>query len=156
MRQADNSVKNWQNLPYSNPKPALHNINAHTKFDENPLTYTKVIVRKWKYGLQMGEHMDNQRETIIPQNYHVTGYKNFLSGFSSYLELQTETCIKDKVIFFSSHPPPTPSPTKWGRGEGGGLEKKNIYIILLLMHVSWFVVLDKRRIQKENYFSYFY
>ena len=30
--RADNSVKNWRNLPISNPKPDLHNINAHTKF----------------------------------------------------------------------------------------------------------------------------
>ena len=29
--RADNSVKNWpKNLPISNPKPDLHNINAHT------------------------------------------------------------------------------------------------------------------------------
>ena len=28
----DNSVKIWQILPISNPKPDLHNINAHTKF----------------------------------------------------------------------------------------------------------------------------
>ena len=32
MSRADNSVKIWQNLPISNPKPDLHNINAHTKF----------------------------------------------------------------------------------------------------------------------------
>ena len=36
---ADNSVKIWRNLPISNPKPDLHNINAHTKFGENPLKY---------------------------------------------------------------------------------------------------------------------
>ena len=34
MWQASNSVKNWQNLLISNPKPELHNINAHTKFGE--------------------------------------------------------------------------------------------------------------------------
>ena len=34
--QADSSVKNLLNLPISNPKPDLHNINAHTKFGENP------------------------------------------------------------------------------------------------------------------------
>ena len=39
--QADNSIKHWQNLPISNPKPDLHNINAHTKFGENPLTFTR-------------------------------------------------------------------------------------------------------------------
>ena len=32
--RADNSVKNWRNLAISNPKPDLHNINAHTKFGE--------------------------------------------------------------------------------------------------------------------------
>ena len=26
MSQEDNSEKNWQNLPFSNPKPDLHNI----------------------------------------------------------------------------------------------------------------------------------
>ena len=41
--QADISVKNQQNLPISNPKPKLHNINAHTKFGENPLILTQVI-----------------------------------------------------------------------------------------------------------------
>ena len=35
--QADkNSVKIWRNLRIINPKPDLHNINAHTKFGENP------------------------------------------------------------------------------------------------------------------------
>ena len=32
MSRADNSVKIWQNLPISNPKPDFHNNNAHTKF----------------------------------------------------------------------------------------------------------------------------
>ena len=43
---ADNSVKIWRNLPISNPKPDLHNINIHTKFGENPLMFTQVITRK--------------------------------------------------------------------------------------------------------------
>ena len=42
--RADNSVKIWQNLPISNPKPDLHNINAHTKFGENLLMFTQVII----------------------------------------------------------------------------------------------------------------
>ena len=45
LSQADNSVKIWRNLLVSNPKPDLHNINAHTKFGENPLMFTKVITR---------------------------------------------------------------------------------------------------------------
>ena len=36
----DNYVKILQNLPISNPKPDIHNINAHTKFSENPLMFT--------------------------------------------------------------------------------------------------------------------
>ena len=50
MSLADNSVKNWQNLAISNPKQDLHNIKAHTKFGENPLMFTQVIIRKRKYG----------------------------------------------------------------------------------------------------------
>ena len=49
MTQADNSVKNWRNLPISNPKPDLYIINAYTKFGENPLMFTQVIIRKRKY-----------------------------------------------------------------------------------------------------------
>ena len=45
---ADNSVKIWQNLPISNPKSDLLNINAHTQFGENPLMFTQVIIRKRK------------------------------------------------------------------------------------------------------------
>ena len=44
--RADNSVKIWRNLPFSNPKPDLHNISAHTKFGENPLIFTQAIIRK--------------------------------------------------------------------------------------------------------------
>ena len=43
---AVNSVQ--QNLPISNPKPDLHNINAYTKFGENPLMFTQVIIWKRK------------------------------------------------------------------------------------------------------------
>ena len=40
------TVENCRNLTMSNPKPDLCNINAHTKFSENPLIFTKVIMRK--------------------------------------------------------------------------------------------------------------
>ena len=48
--RADDSVKNGRNSTISNPKADVHNINAYTKFGENPLILTKVIVQKWKYG----------------------------------------------------------------------------------------------------------
>ena len=50
LSRADNSIKIGWNLPISNSKPDLHNINAHTKFGENPLMFTQVIIRKQKYG----------------------------------------------------------------------------------------------------------
>ena len=77
---ADNSIKIWRNLPISNPKTDFHNINAHTKFGENPLIFTQVIIRKCKKDRQTGGHMDghtdDQRETIISCHYCVVGYKN--------------------------------------------------------------------------------
>ena len=48
--RADNSIKILGNLPISNPKPDLLNVNAYSKFGENPLLFTQVIVRKRKYG----------------------------------------------------------------------------------------------------------
>ena len=44
--RADNCVKIWWKLPINNPKPDLHNTNAHTKFGENLLMFTQVIIRK--------------------------------------------------------------------------------------------------------------
>ena len=52
--QGDNSIKIWGNLPISNPKPDLYNINAHIMFGENPLMFTQVIIWKQKYGLVLG------------------------------------------------------------------------------------------------------
>ena len=49
--QADNSVKIWQNVPISNPKPDL-NVNAYSKFDENPLLFTHHS--ETKYGRVSG------------------------------------------------------------------------------------------------------
>ena len=47
MSWGDNSFKNWQNVPNSNPEPDLHNSNAHYKFGENPLIYLlKLSTRK--------------------------------------------------------------------------------------------------------------
>ena len=46
----DNSVRIWQNLPISDPKPDLHNINRYTKFGENSLIFTQVIIRTRTYG----------------------------------------------------------------------------------------------------------
>ena len=50
-------------------------MNAHTKFGENPLMFTQVIIRKRKMDGQMDGLTDDQRETIIPYHYCVAGYK---------------------------------------------------------------------------------
>ena len=64
MSRADNSVKNLRNMPISNPKPDLHNINAHTKFGENLLIFTEVIIRK----VRTDDRRTNRRDV-----YSVTG-----------------------------------------------------------------------------------
>ena len=64
MSWADNSVKNLRNMPISNPKPDLHNINAHTKFGENLLIFTEVIIRK----VRTDDRRTNRRDV-----YSVTG-----------------------------------------------------------------------------------
>ena len=69
-------------MPISNPKPDIHNINAHTKFGENPSMFTRYHPET-KNGRTDGRttdcrtdgHTDVQRE-IIPRHYFVTGYKN--------------------------------------------------------------------------------
>ena len=66
----DNFVKNRRNLPISNPKPDLHNINAHTKFVKNPLIFTYSSYHPENMDgqtdvQQTDGHMDNQGETII-------------------------------------------------------------------------------------------
>ena len=40
--RADKSIKIWRNLPICNPKLDLLNVNAYSKFDENPLLFTKL------------------------------------------------------------------------------------------------------------------
>ena len=65
---ADYSVKNWRNLLISNPEPDLHNINAHTKFGENPLAFTQITLWKQKYGLSCEENfVKNWRN--LPNSY---------------------------------------------------------------------------------------
>ena len=54
MSRANISVNILQNLPISNPKPDLLNVSAYSKFDETPLLFTQVIIRKGKYGRVSG------------------------------------------------------------------------------------------------------
>ena len=90
-------------MPISNPKPDLHNINAHTKFGENPLMFTQVIIRKRKTDgqadirrtdRQTDELMDHQRETIIPRHCCVAGYKNDLKKGNEHEQLFDKLVIQ--------------------------------------------------------------
>ena len=69
--RADSSVENWRNLPFSNPKPDLPNINADTKIEENPLNFTQVIVRKRKYGWMYARMTDGRTSVgrLVAKNY---------------------------------------------------------------------------------------
>ena len=64
--RADKSVKIWRNLPISNPNSDVHNTDAHTKFGENPLIITQVIIQKQKYGQITASKFDEICPLAIP------------------------------------------------------------------------------------------
>ena len=95
---ADNSVKIWRNLPISNPKPDIHNINAHTKFGENPLLFTRYHPETKDgrmYNWWTDRHTDIKRETIIPCHYWVAWFKNHICG-----TFWTDTAVPENLILF--------------------------------------------------------
>ena len=65
MSRADNFVKNGQNLPISNPKAELHNINAHIKFDKNPEIYT-IYCPESKIKMYCGQITQLKIDKICP------------------------------------------------------------------------------------------
>ena len=80
MFRVDNSVKNWRNLPISNPKPDLYNINVHIKFVEIHWNFLKLSSGNENmddriYDRRMDGCTDVQHEIIIPCHYCVAGYK---------------------------------------------------------------------------------
>ena len=64
--RADTSVKNWQNLPISNPKPDLHNTIAHTKFGENPLVIYSSYSPEMKIWVCLGQITPSKIDAICP------------------------------------------------------------------------------------------
>ena len=77
------------------PKPALHNINAHTEFGENPLTFTQVNILKrtdvWQTDGQKEGHMDSQCDTIILSHYSVVGYNKMIQHTDNVISLDILT-----------------------------------------------------------------
>ena len=90
MSQADKSVKTWQNLPISNFKPDLHNINWYIKFGENPLINT---CYRPETKIRTDGTTDDQCETIIPCHYHVAGYKKMNDPMIVTLVYPITTCV---------------------------------------------------------------
>ena len=83
--QADNSVKNWWNLPITKPNQ-ISTIWMHTlslvkiywhllKLPSRNKNMDGRIYNK-QTDWQMDGHTDSQRDTIILHHYHVVGYKN--------------------------------------------------------------------------------
>ena len=68
--------KNWRNLPISNPKPALHNINARNKSGEKALASYRLETKIRTDVRQTDERM-NGRTQGQPTWYHyrMVGYK---------------------------------------------------------------------------------
>ena len=63
--RADNSVKIWRNLPISNPKPDLLNVNAYSKFDENLVIYSSYHPET-KIWACLGQITPSQIDEICP------------------------------------------------------------------------------------------
>ena len=55
--RADNCTKWMKFAQISSPKADVHNSNAHTKFGENPLMFSKVIIQKSIYRRVVGRNL---------------------------------------------------------------------------------------------------
>ena len=71
MWRAGNSIKNWWNLVISNPKPDLHNINAHTNLVKihwclHKLSSWKEIYR-WTEGHMTDGRTEKWTSNVKPQ-----------------------------------------------------------------------------------------
>ena len=64
--QADNFIKIWRNLPFSNPKPDLFNVNAYSKFGENLLLFTQVKSPETKIWVCLGHITPSKIDEICP------------------------------------------------------------------------------------------
>ena len=80
--RADNSVKIRWNLPIINPRADLLNVNAYSKFDENPLLFTKLSSRNENMGVSRADNSVNiWRNSPIsirkPDLLNVNAYSKF-------------------------------------------------------------------------------
>ena len=102
MSRANNAIKILRNLPNNNPKSDRNNINAQTKFGENPLMFFSSNHPETKYGRmevqltneRTDRYTDTQRETIILCKYREAGYKK---GHKKKLPFLHSTLLLDLI-----------------------------------------------------------
>ena len=94
--RADNSVKIWRNLPISNPKPDLLNVNAYSKFDENPLLFTKLLSGNENMGVSRADN-----SVKIWRNLPISNRKPDLLNVNAY----SKFC--ENLVIYSSYSPET-------------------------------------------------
>ena len=88
----DNSVNILRNLPISNPKADLCNINAYSKFYENPLLFTQVITRNETMGVSRADN-----SVKIWRNLPISNPKPDLLNVNVYSKLVKIPCYLLKL-----------------------------------------------------------
>ena len=95
----------WCILKLSSGNENMSMSRARTKFGENPLMFTQVIIPKRKTDgrtdlRQMNRHTDVQHETIISRHYIMAGYKTVMlmpSGVQMIRWYQLAVCWKLQI-----------------------------------------------------------
>ena len=84
----------WQRINLSKndeiPKPDLHNINAHTKFGENPLIFTQDIILKGEYGRVAGTIKNGRILPISnskPDLHKIKAYTKFSENPLTFIQV---------------------------------------------------------------------
>ena len=87
--RADNSV----NLPISNPKPDLLNVNAYSKLDENPLLFTKLSSGNENMGVSPADN-----SVKIRRNLPISKHKPDLLNVNAYSKFGENPLLFTQVI----------------------------------------------------------
>ena len=91
--RADNSVKIWRNLPISNPKPDLLNVNAYSKFDEIPCYLHKLSSGNEHMGVSRADNSVN-----FWRNLPISNSKPDLLNVDAYSKFGENLLLFTQVI----------------------------------------------------------
>ena len=89
----DNSVNMLQNLPISNLNPDLLNVNAYSKFDENPLLFTRYHPETKNMGVSWADN-----SVKIWQNLPISNPKPDLLNVNAYSKFGENPLLFTQVI----------------------------------------------------------